>query len=338
MHSSCHTCRLLSLSADSGHQEWLVSTGPPLLSSSVAATPPGTLANSDALLPGLDGSLLWLRGQDSDGDLMVERLQMTVPSLVDALPSMAQDGSVLMGFKTSSITAVDPITGATVHTAPVPSESGQEWSNSLLDVPVSEGQLPPVRDAEAGHYIPLLYFGRSYYEVRAMDIATGSQRWNVTYGELRGLGSVTSQGVARTLDAATYSGKGTLAVYPDLSLKWTPAGHDEPLWTYYLPAPLLHAYYGEADHEGSDLSFQKLVIRFERADVGAVVPIAPDSLLEGESTTIPALLPKGWKPGDRFVDLEEAGADDRPPSLTGLSCPLLPAIVRVYSWCTSCQV
>lgn len=71
--------RLLALNAATGRQEWLVSTGPPLLSASATSAPQTPLsAGDDALVPGLDGSLMWLKGEGPEGELMVEKLSIKV--------------------------------------------------------------------------------------------------------------------------------------------------------------------------------------------------------------------------------------------------------------------
>lgn len=236
---------------------------------------------------------------------------------------MARDGSVLLGSKASSITAIDPDTGALIRTV----TAGPSGLPAALDLIESESFHPDPLEDEPGPQMPLIYFGRSYYEVRSLDVATGSQRWNVTFGELRGLGLAAKDG--RTLpleEPARGGGAGTLTVGPGLSVRWTEPGPERaPRWTVRLPSPLMHAYYHaeEGGLEGPAMRPVEIVYAGDRTAEELVLGVAA-----AQASPRPPPLPSGWAGA---LSMSGPGCEeDGPASLSGLSCPMLPPLVREF--------
>ena len=132
------------------------------------------------MFPGADGSLFAY--QLATGT--VEKLPLSAVDLVAASPSVSNDGAVVVGSRTSSAFALDPVTGAVLH-AFTPTTGGggdTEHGDDMGDVDVLLEGSPL-----GGKLAAALLVGKTQYTVRSVDAVTGMERWNVTYSELRPL-------------------------------------------------------------------------------------------------------------------------------------------------------
>ena len=166
---------------------WRFATREPLLSSSLTWTRGaagdgggGDVASTTAVFPGADGSLFAY--QLATGT--VEKLPLSAVDLVAASPSVSNDGAVVVGSRTSSAFALDPVTGAVLHAFTPTTAGGDDarQGDDLGDVNVLLGGSPL-----GGKLADALLVGKTQYTVRSVDAATGLERWNVTYSELRPL-------------------------------------------------------------------------------------------------------------------------------------------------------
>ena len=175
-------------STNQGAFLWRFATREPLLSSSLTWTRGsagdgggGDVASTTAVFPGADGSLFAY--QLATGT--VEKLPFSAVDLVAASPSVSNDGAVVVGSRTSSAFALDPVTGAVLHAFTPTTAGGEEarpGDDLSDDVDVLLGGSPL-----GGKLADALLVGKTQYTVRSVDAATGLERWNVTYSELRPL-------------------------------------------------------------------------------------------------------------------------------------------------------
>eukprot|EP00897_Mesotaenium_endlicherianum_P004834 jgi/Mesen1/4379/ME000222S03509 len=167
------------------------------------------------VFPGADGSLYtYHRGEG------LRKLPATARELVQASPSVTRDGAVVLGARRSTVFLLDADTGALLRR--FDSEGGGGEAPPGGDLPAAsdaaaDGTFPPtgippggpprsrssdssaggksgvLKDAEEAEVAysregirPLLVM-RTDYTVRAVEMATDKERWNVTVSELRTL-------------------------------------------------------------------------------------------------------------------------------------------------------
>lgn len=135
--------------------------GPPLLSSYQQPDP--IVSPKRWLVPALDGSLLL------HTEAGVRLLGLNVRALAEMPPFLAAGGTLFSGSKASSVYGIDSGSGEVVRVL----ASEREVQKST-DVAAADGE-----DKE-----DLLWVGRVDYTIRAYNVPTGEELWNVTVGEL----------------------------------------------------------------------------------------------------------------------------------------------------------
>ncbi|CAL6369428.1 unnamed protein product [Bathycoccus prasinos] len=147
-------------------------------------------ASSSSVFPGLDGSLYvarrGVRGSSSAADIFsggrkfsISRLPVTTRDLVEASPSVTNDGAVIVGTRKTTVFAVDAESGEIVRTFDPETDDFEDESSVRGNEDGEDGE-------NGGRTIVLL--GRTDYAVKSIDAVTGKVRWNVTHGDLRPVG------------------------------------------------------------------------------------------------------------------------------------------------------
>ena len=147
-------------------------------------------ASSSSVFPGLDGSLYvarrGVRGSSSAADIFsggrkfsISRLPVTTRDLVEASPSVTNDGAVIVGTRKTTVFAVDAESGEIVRTFDPETDDFEDESSVRGNEDGEDGE-------NGGRTIVLL--GRTDYAVKSIDAVTGKVRWNVTHGNLRPVG------------------------------------------------------------------------------------------------------------------------------------------------------
>lgn len=150
-----------ALDPATGEAKWSFSTGEPLVKSYQQL--PGTLDEKRWLIPTLDGSMLvhTIKG--------LRRPGLNARLLVEQTPFLAPGGTFYTGSKVSRIFGVDAHTG----------EVRQVLSGDTADSLESNRRLL----ARSGSDEDVIWIGRNDYTVRAFDVPTGQEEWNLTIGE-----------------------------------------------------------------------------------------------------------------------------------------------------------
>lgn len=149
-----------ALDPDTGDVRWSFSTGEPLVKSYQQL--PGTLDEKWWLIPMLDGSMLV---KTTHG---LRRPGLDARLLVDQAPFLA-GSTFFTGSKVSRIFGVDALTG----------EVRQVLSGDTADSLASDRRLL----ARSGSDDDVVWIGRTDYTIRAFDVPTGQEQWNLTFGE-----------------------------------------------------------------------------------------------------------------------------------------------------------
>jgi serine/threonine protein kinase len=157
--------RVSALSLETGAVLWTVSTGGALLRSS--HTP---------IVPSVRGEI-YVYAEDR-----VRRHPLDVRTIVNYSPLVLDrgEGIVYLGHKTTTLWAVDPNSGHLTQcfdVAPNWSPRCSFWNTSPITEDAS--RTSSLRTSAAS----TLYFARVDYFVAAIDLLSGTQKWNVTYGE-----------------------------------------------------------------------------------------------------------------------------------------------------------
>mmetsp|Transcript_7719 Transcript_7719/g.21964 ORF Transcript_7719/g.21964 Transcript_7719/m.21964 type:complete len:1257 (+) Transcript_7719:192-3962(+) len=163
-----------SLDIKTGQRLWRFNSGPPLVSSSASSLQPNQ--HSPLIFPGADGSLYtYLRDETQQG---IQKLQVTVPELVELSPSLTADDALLVGKKETTVYAVDRATGSYLKTF-----SSNEAS-MLLDPSADDSKTDLLKAGlDAGS---VLFVGRDDFTVQSLNMrGGGEQLWNVSYSRLR---------------------------------------------------------------------------------------------------------------------------------------------------------
>lgn len=149
-----------ALDPDTGDLRWSFSTGEPLVKSYQQL--PGTLDEKWWLIPMLDGSMLV---KTTHG---LRRPGLNARLLVDQAPFLA-GSTFFTGSKVSRIFGVNALTG----------EVRQVLSGDTADSLASDRRLL----ARSGSDDDVVWIGRTDYTIRAFDVLTGQEQWNLTFGE-----------------------------------------------------------------------------------------------------------------------------------------------------------
>lgn len=173
-----------ALEPDTGEVRWSFSTGEALVKSYQQS--PGALDEKRWLIPALDGSLLVQTAQG------LRRPPFNTRTLVEQTPFMAPGGTFYTGSKNSRIWGVDAQTG----------EVRQVLSGETADSLESDLKLL----ARSGSDGELIWIGRKDYTVRAYDVPTGQEQWNLAIGEF-----VSLDGFYSSSDAGKGGGGGGAA-------------------------------------------------------------------------------------------------------------------------------
>jgi len=122
------------------------------------------------VFPGADGGLYAYHGLDDSKRARLERLPVSLPELVSASPSMADDGSVVMGSRLTTLFVLHRGTGRLVRL--------MSGLTGTLEDPSTEG-LQLNMDPES-----LILMGREDFIVRSLRMGTGQETWNATFGRI----------------------------------------------------------------------------------------------------------------------------------------------------------
>lgn len=150
---------IVAVDPETGKRLWEFDSGSPLVS---ARRSEETHMN---VFPGVDGGLYAYYGYKG-----LERLPITLPDLVDASPSLADDGSVILGNRRSMLYLVDRNTGKLIRSI--------SDFHGILDEDTSTGF------AARGSVGSVLYFGRREYSVRSLRVDSGEETWNASFAKL----------------------------------------------------------------------------------------------------------------------------------------------------------
>jgi serine/threonine-protein kinase/endoribonuclease IRE1 len=234
---------VVGLDARTGKQLWTADTGAPLVSARHSAASPVNV------FPAADGGLYAYHGGAGGGGQQqqqqqggqqhqqpfvgLERLPLTLPDLVEAAPSVAPDGSMVVGSRRSRILVLDQATGVLLRT--ISAEGGEEevvGKGEEAEGDDHQQQQPPQKGAPpaagAGAAIAavtpkpssssptpspekVVYVGRQDYTVRSVRLDTQTETWNATYSRVFPLGNAS---VSAFLRGAGGGGGGTLALPP----------------------------------------------------------------------------------------------------------------------------
>ena len=205
--------------------------------------------DGDRVFPGLDGSLFvqrggedeaWLKGGESgvagggtraEGALgKIFRLGVTFRELVDGSPSVTGEGdSLVLGRRATSVLAVDRWTGEVLReyddvasamrgsASSVAASCEDDDSGSCVGEGEAKGRD---REGKGGAFAPLpsggaIYVMRTDLTLSAIDLASGSERWNMTTGELSLLQAGGEVGVASQVDGLDTGEKHTYSTRAD---------------------------------------------------------------------------------------------------------------------------
>ncbi|CAN0439544.1 unnamed protein product, partial [Ectocarpus sp. 12 AP-2014] len=150
-----------ALDPSTGGLRWSFHTGEPLVKSYQQL--PGTLDEKKWLIPTLDGSILVHTTQG------LRRPGLKARLLVEQTPFLDPKGIFYTGSKVSRIFGVDARTG----------EVRQVLSGDTADSLESNRRLL----ARSGSDDDVIWIGRNDYTIRAFDVPTGQEEWNLTIGE-----------------------------------------------------------------------------------------------------------------------------------------------------------
>ncbi|KAG1652981.1 hypothetical protein FOA52_006315, partial [Chlamydomonas sp. UWO 241] len=126
------------------------------------------------IVPGVDGGLYAFHGIDENA-AKLERLPISLPELVDASPSLAHDGSIIVGRRESAVFVLDTLTGRLVRHL----SGGDGLKDRAGEVLKLQGGVDPERT---------IALAREDFVVRSMHYATGAETWNATFARILGLG------------------------------------------------------------------------------------------------------------------------------------------------------
>lgn len=192
-----------ALDPDTGDLRWSFSTGEPLVKSFQQL--PGTLDEKRWLIPTLDGSMLvqtvqgLRRSPGLDARLLVEQT-----------PFLAPEGTFYTGSKVSRIFGVDAHTG----------EVRQVLSGGTADSFESDRRLL----ARSGSDDDVIWIGRNDHTVRAFDVPTGQELWNLTVGEFVSLDGLYLASSSRKTAVHAAEAAPSLVATPDGSLRSAAVG------------------------------------------------------------------------------------------------------------------
>ena len=215
--------RLVALDKDSGELLWTFDTGGPLVSSNIngqqddSGTEKGEQQGQESgekaiafpnegIFPGTDGSLYTYQGGFDGGAPRIHRLPVGIRELVDASPSPAPDGTMLLGTQQSIVFVLDVANGNVLQTIRG-DEVGAKTSAFMSDpeslfenyddiyedndgqILDSIGDIDVDRSESRGKRRVFITIGRKDYVIKAIHPAFGEQ-WNVSYGSLQRLSSL----------------------------------------------------------------------------------------------------------------------------------------------------
>ncbi|KAG2484704.1 hypothetical protein HYH03_016532 [Edaphochlamys debaryana] len=223
--------RVVAVQQDSGHVLWTYDTGTPLVTvkQGQAMAPRGL-----RIFPGVDGGLyaygpgLVAADGEAAGGTKLERLPITLPELVDASPSLTDDGSVILGKRLTRVYVLDRATGlllqqlsdASLGPAGPGEHGGMPGGRTfgIEDMPVLQ-VLDPERT---------VVVGREDYVVRSVQVQTGVETWNATYSRminLRPRGAAAGVGAGPAAEARLPAGREDLPHFT-VSADHTLQAHD----------------------------------------------------------------------------------------------------------------
>ena len=148
------------------------------------------------VFPGLDGSLYVARRRTGGiferknaNEFSISKLPVTTKDLVEASPSITNDGAVIVGTRKTTVFAVDSRSGEILRTFDPDAEDDAAVEGDVL---ANNGE----ENNADGRTIVLL--GRTDYAVKSIDAVTGKTRWNVTHGDLRTVGVSANDGSSKS--------------------------------------------------------------------------------------------------------------------------------------------
>jgi serine/threonine-protein kinase/endoribonuclease IRE1 len=215
---------VVGLDARSGRQLWTADTGAPLVSARHSAASPVNV------FPAADGGLYAYHGGGGGGHdqqkqqhqqhhhhqqpfVGLERLPLTLPDLVEAAPSVAPDGSMVVGSRRSRILVLDQATGALLRT--ISADGGDEAVDDLEQQQQQQAASAARATAvglSAGSSV--VYVGRQDYTVRSVRLDTQTETWNATYSRVFPLGNASLSAFLRSGGGGGGGGGGGILALP----------------------------------------------------------------------------------------------------------------------------
>ncbi|KAK9861488.1 hypothetical protein WJX84_008156 [Apatococcus fuscideae] len=162
--------KVVAVDPVSGRDLWSFDSGLPLVSAS-------NFQPDRSIFPGADGAL-YVYKADTRNKQGVEKLPVTVPELVESSPSLAADGSLVIGSRHTNVYLLDAKTGLLDHMF----VDVTSVSSSLDGLPGDKRDQGAIEE-EVKAKQPIM-LGRKDYLIRSLDPATGVEHWNVTYSEI----------------------------------------------------------------------------------------------------------------------------------------------------------
>ena len=218
---------------------------------------------NEGIFPGTDGSLYTYQGDPDSASPRIHRLPVGIRELVDASPSPALDGTMLLGSQESVVFVLDAENGQVLRRIRGDEVGGTASAfmsdpESLLDAAeeYEKGNLSEggdVNGAKNKKRKVFLTIGRKDYVVRAIHPAFGEQ-WNVSYAFLQRLSSLdvkrsNSGNLHIEVDNgySRFDPDSSLPMYmfklgADNSLRRYDASGKRELWVSKFDAPPLVAY------------------------------------------------------------------------------------------------
>ncbi|CAM9313075.1 unnamed protein product [Chrysoparadoxa australica] len=232
----------------SGKKKWSISTGEPLIKSFQREA--GKLDDSRRwLIPATDGSMLI---HTSAG---LGRLGPNVHQLLEQMPFMAPGGTFYAGSKNGRIFGVDVGSGEVLQVLSGASMDGLTEQRSML--------------GQQGNHENIAWVGRVDMTVRAFDVPTGLEQWNLTVSEF-----ITVDG----FDLSSHWG-GDLGGLPTLTpsvatpeglLTFSDAANSMELWEQPFEAPVAAVFElgcGKADGCSTARPMHRLPLLHQASDV-----------------------------------------------------------------------
>lgn len=222
--------------------------------------------SEEIVFPSVDGSLYAY--QPGHNDRIPKKLPMTAKELVAASPSVTRDGGLVLGSRHTVVFMLDVRSGKVIRRLEARKEASENVENNAQEIVTQHAWDDLNWDFHnQDNFISMadaLLIMRTDYTVRAVEMGSGAERWNISVGEL---GTLTNPMASSSLPhhANSASFLGTLKAGKDNSLKHLdPISKEETWHTSFSAAPvavfsstgtLLQRLFPEAHQNNDDLVY-----------------------------------------------------------------------------------